>query len=82
MGAAAVVTIGLDVLQGIINALPGGLAVWQAIVGLRTQNPNMSAAEALAFMQNLTSVIGTLGADEVAQLSLIPAAPPTAPKVA
>ena len=78
MAAAAVVpavTIGLEVLQGIIAAIPGGIALWQAIVALRTANPGMTAAQALTLMQNMTSVISTLGADEVAQLALIPPVP-------
>jgi hypothetical protein len=74
--AAAAVTIGMDVLQGIIAAIPGGIALWQAIVALRTVNPGMTAAEALTLMQNMTAAIGALGADEVAQLASIPPAPP------
>ena len=78
MAAAAVVpaiTIALDVFQGIIAAIPGGIALWQAIVALRTANSGMTAAEALTLMQNMTAAIGALGADEVAQLALIPPAP-------
>jgi hypothetical protein len=73
--AAVAVTIGLQVLQGFIAAIPGGIAVWQAIVAMRAANPGMTDAQALTLMQNITGVISTLGADEVAQLALIPPAP-------
>ena len=86
MAAAAVavpaVTIALDVLQGIIAAIPGGIALWQSIVALRTANPGMTAAQAVALMLNMTTAIAALGADEIAQLSLIPPAPPALPKAA
>jgi hypothetical protein len=78
--AVPAITIALDVFQGIISAIPGGIALWQAIVALRTANPGMTAAEALTLMQNMTAAIGALGADEVAQLALIPPVPTTSAK--
>lgn len=80
--AAAAVTIGLTVFNDIVAAIPGGIALWNAIIDLRTKNPGMNAAEALALMQGMTATIATVGADEVAQLALMPPAPvpPAAPK--
>jgi hypothetical protein len=66
------VTVGLDVLQGIVAAIPGGIALWNAFIGIRTQNPNISAAEALTLAGAIATVLGTVGPNDVAQLALTP----------
>jgi hypothetical protein len=73
--AAVAVSIGVDVLNDIVAAIPGGLALWNAIVGLRAQNPGLTQAQAAALMAGITATIATVGADELAQLALIPPAP-------
>ena len=74
--AAVAVTIAVNVLNDIIAAIPAGQALWNAIVGLRKANPNMTAADAEALMLAMTNTIATVGADEVATLQLIPPNPP------
>jgi hypothetical protein len=70
--AATTVTVALSIIQDLISAIPAGEALWNAIVGVRTANPNMTAAEAEMLMSAMTSAIATVGADEVATLALIP----------
>ena len=69
------VTIAVNILNDIVAAIPGGIALWNAILGMRTQNPNMTQAQVDALMLAMTSTIATVGADEVATLALIPPAP-------
>jgi hypothetical protein len=78
MAAAVLPTITL-ILQAVEAAVPGYVALWNAITALRTKNPNMTAAQALALMQTATSAIATLSSDEAAVLDQIPANPAAAP---
>ena len=69
--AAAAITLGLEVFKDVVSAIPAGTALWNAIVGVRKANPNMTAAQAEALMLAMTSAIATVGNDEVATLELI-----------
>jgi hypothetical protein len=73
--AASVVSISLEVLQGIVAAIPGGIALWNAIIGLHTANPALTSAQTQTLMTSVFGVITTVGADEVSQLALIPPVP-------
>ena len=76
--AVAAVTIAVSILSDIVAAIPAGTALWNAILALRTSNPNMTQAQADALMLAMTQTIATVGADELATLALIPANPAAA----
>ena len=65
----------LAIIQGLIAAIPAGVELWQSIIRIKTQNPNMSQAAINAIVLQMTATIGEMGADELATLALIPAAP-------
>ena len=69
------VTIAVSILNDIVAAIPGGIALWNAILGLRTSNPGMTQTQADTLMLAMTQTIATVGVDEVATLALIPPVP-------
>ena len=69
--AAATVTVALTVIEDLVSAIPAAKALWNAIVGVHTANPNMTSAQVEALMLAMTSTIASVGSDEVATLALI-----------
>jgi hypothetical protein len=78
---AAVLAVG--VLQAVDAAIPGVLALWNAITQLHQKNPGLTAAQVVTMAQTMSQQIGTLDADTLATLAQIPSgsapASPAAP---
>jgi hypothetical protein len=65
----------LAIIQGILACIPAGEGLVAALVGLKVANPNMTQDDINNLMQQITATIALAGADELATLALIPAAP-------
>ena len=70
---AAVLAVG--VLQAVDAAIPGVLALWNAITQLHQKNPGLTSAQVVTLAQTMSQQIGTLDADTLATLAQIPSAP-------
>jgi hypothetical protein len=75
---AAAIAIG--VLQAVDAAVPGVLALWNAISELHQKNSGLTAAQVVTMAQTMSQQIGTLDADTLATLAQIPSASSTAVK--
>ena len=65
----------LAIIQGLISSIPAGVDLIKSILAFRTANPNMTQEQTNAIMLAMTQTIASVGADELATLALIPAAP-------
>jgi hypothetical protein len=75
LAISAGVSTAAIIIQGVEAVIPGFIALWDAIQGLRAKNPNMTPAQATELMGTITAAIATLGTDELAVLATIPSAP-------
>jgi hypothetical protein len=69
----AVLAVG--VLQAVDAAVPGILALWNAITELHQKNPGLTSAQVVTLAQTMSTQIGTLDADTLATLAQIPSVP-------
>ena len=74
MAAPAAVLI----FQAIDAALPGALAIWNAIVAFHKANPNLTSDQIQALATQLSAAAGQLESDTLATLMAIPSLPPAA----
>jgi len=65
--------LAISILQAAEAAIPGFLALWNAIAELKQKNPSLSPAQVVAMAQAMESQIGTLDADTLATLAQIQA---------